>query len=184
MAILHRATLTPTKLELLETWLDTPASGGLDGAGRLRQVGNYRFDDPDGEVGVEALLITRGGPVRQAVLTYRAAPLAGAEQHLIATMEHSVLGRRWVYDGQGDPVALAVYRRALAGRQHQAALEVWVGDTLVETRPPTVRLTVWDPAASPEGLTVRLLREPGVVETGSPALVAAWEGGEGVVATA
>ncbi|MCW2736229.1 hypothetical protein [Nocardioides sp.] len=37
-------------------------------------------------------------------MTYRAAPLAAAEEHLITTTDHSVLGRRWVYDGCGDPV--------------------------------------------------------------------------------
>ncbi|CAM3361892.1 maltokinase N-terminal cap-like domain-containing protein [Occultella aeris] len=184
MAIIHPSTLIPTKLELLEEWLATPASGGLAGPGELRRVGSYRFDDPAGEVGIEALLVTRGGPVRHVVLTYRAEPLEGAAEHQIATMEHSVLGRRWVYDGTGDPVALAAYRRALAGLQHQAALEVWEGDTLVETREPTVGLTVWDPAASPDGLSVRFAREPGAVETGSPALVATWDGGSGVVATA
>lgn len=40
-------------------------------------------------------------------LTYRGAPLPGAEPWLVGTMEHSVLGRRWVYDGCGDPVHVA-----------------------------------------------------------------------------
>jgi hypothetical protein len=37
-------------------------------------------------------------------LTYRGAPLSDAEDHLIGTTEHGVLGRRWVYDGAHDPV--------------------------------------------------------------------------------
>jgi hypothetical protein len=43
-------------------------------------VSAYRFDDPAGEVGIETLLVRRGaGPVLQVPLTYRGAPLAGAE---------------------------------------------------------------------------------------------------------
>jgi hypothetical protein len=37
-------------------------------------------------------------------LTYRPRPLEGGESLLLGTMEHSVLGTRWVYDGAGDPV--------------------------------------------------------------------------------
>lgn len=180
MAIIHRATITPTKLELLEEWL----GGDLPGASGLQQIGSYRFDDPDGEVGIEALLVTRGGPVRQVVLTYRAAPLEGADHHLITTMEHSALGQRWVYDAQGDPVALAAYQRALAGQQEQAALEIWDGDTLVDTRKPTVELSVRDAATSLDGLDVQLATEVAPASPAGPALFARWDGGEGVVAWA
>ncbi|UUZ59795.1 maltokinase N-terminal cap-like domain-containing protein [Nocardioides sp. B-3] len=109
MAIIHRATITPSKLELLDSWLGSEVSGD----GELHRVASYRFDDPAGEVGIEALLVTRGGgAARRAVLTYRAAPLDGAEDHLITTMEHSALGTRWIYDATGDPVAIAAYQRA------------------------------------------------------------------------
>lgn len=183
MAIIHRATISPTKLELVEKWL----GADLAGSTKLRQVGGYRFDDPDGEVGIEALLVTRGGPVspvRHVVLTYRAAPLAGAHEHLITTMQHSVLGTRWVYDGQGDPVAVAAYQRALAGQQEQATFEIWDGDTLVDTRKPSVELSVRNPAASPDGLDVHLAAEIDPDDGTGPTLVARWDGGEGVVAWA
>jgi len=179
MAIIHRATISPTKLELLEEWL----GDDLVGDGELTQVGSYRFDDPDGEVGIEALLVTRGGPVRQAALTYRAEPLEGADDHLITTMEHSVLGRRWIYDAQGDPVALAAYARALAGRQEQAPLEIWDGDTFVDTRQPTVVLSVMNRAESPDGLDVRLGTDLADLDASGPALHARWDGGEGIVAS-
>jgi hypothetical protein len=42
--------------------------------------------------------------VFQVPLTYRDEPLAGADGALITTMEHSVLGTRWVYDGLRDPL--------------------------------------------------------------------------------
>ncbi|HXH77881.1 maltokinase N-terminal cap-like domain-containing protein [Nocardioides sp.] len=178
MAIIHRATISPTKLELLDEWL----AGALPGDSALQQVGSYRFDDPDGEVGVEALLVTRGRPVRHVVLTYRATPHEAADAHLITTMEHSVLGRRWVYDGRSDPVAVAAYRRALAAQQQQAPLEVWDGDSLVETRAPTVELSVRHPAASPDALDVRMAEEITPRATTGPSLFARWAGGEGTVA--
>jgi hypothetical protein len=98
-------------------------------------------------------------------------------------MEHSVLGRRWVYDAAGDPVALACYSAALAGRQQQAPLELWDGDAMVGQRPQTATLTV--EGDGPPGGEVRLCRVPGDF-AGRPAagrcLVAAWDGGAGVVA--
>ena len=39
----------------------------------------------------------------QVPLTYRGAPLAGG-RGLVATAEHSVLGTRWIHDGERDPV--------------------------------------------------------------------------------
>lgn len=180
MAMIHRATITPTKLELLSEWL----RDDLAGSSELQQVGSYRFDDPDGEVGIEALLVTRGGSVRHVVLTYRAQPLEFADEHLITTMDHSVLGKRWVYDGRGDPVAVSAYQRALAGQEEQAPLEIWDGETLVDTRKPTVELSVRNPAASPDGLDVHLATDIALANPAGPALFARWDGGEGTVAWA
>jgi hypothetical protein len=180
VAIIHRATISPTKLELATAWLDRL---GLGGAGDAELVASYRFDDPAGEVGIEALLARRAGDVFHLPFTYRGAPLDGAEAHLITTMEHSVLGRRWVYEAAGDPVALACYAAALAGQQEQASLEVWDGDAVVGQRPHTVTLTV-EGDGQPGG-EVRLCRVPGDL-AGRPAagrcLVAAWDVGSGVVA--
>src|SRR5690606_23314792 len=85
----------------------------------------YRFDDPDGEVGVETLIVRSGGNDElQVPLTYRGAPLAGAENWLIGTMEHSALGKRWVYDAAGDPVyaqtpAFAIRSGGREAEQHR-----------------------------------------------------------------
>ncbi|MEV0155153.1 hypothetical protein AB0H57_15610 [Micromonospora sp. NPDC050686] len=124
MALLHRAELRPTKLELLTTWLPgRPWFQGEAGAG-VERVAAYRFDDPAGEVGIETLLVRAGdGPVHQVPLTYRGAPLDGADRWLIGTCEHSVLGRRWVYDGCGDPVYAAALARAILTGTGQA--EEW-----------------------------------------------------------
>lgn len=109
MAILHRTTLTPTKLELLAGWLpDRPWFFGRTDA--LEQVGSYRFDDPDDAVGIETLLLTAGDDnVVQVPLTYRDTPVDALESALVGTLEHGVLGTRWVYDGTAD----LVYVRAL-----------------------------------------------------------------------
>src|SRR5688500_4976088 len=74
----------------------------------LRRLGTWRLDDPAGQVGVETLVVQDvadpRGTVYQVPLTYRGAPLLGAEHALVGTTEHSVLGQRWVYDGPHDPV--------------------------------------------------------------------------------
>jgi Maltokinase N-terminal cap domain len=180
VAIIHRATLKPTKQELVAAWLDRE---GLGGAGDVEMLGSYRFDDPAGEVGIEALLVRRAGEVFHLPVTYRGAPLDGAEAHLVATLEHSVLGRRWVYEAAGDPVALACYAAALAGRQEQAILEIWDGNAVVGQRPNSVILTA--EGDGPANGDVRLFRVPGDPAsrpTAGRCLVAAWEAGSGVVA--
>ncbi|MEA5455057.1 hypothetical protein SPF06_10035 [Sinomonas sp. JGH33] len=138
MAVIHRATLVPTKLELIHPWLARQPWAGGDG--ELSRVGSYRFDDPDGEVGIEGFIVERGGTIFHLVLTYRGAPLAGAEPWLIGTMEHSALGTRWVYDGAGDPAAVAALMRGARGEQEQAVLEVHDGDTVVGVQEPDVRV--------------------------------------------
>ncbi|MBF4463072.1 MULTISPECIES: CG0192-related protein [unclassified Rathayibacter] len=120
MALLHRATIVPTKLELVEAW--APDQPWCDRGG-FTQLGAYRFDDPAGEVGIETLLVQAEGQApRQLPLTYRGAPLDGAEQWLIGTMHHSVLGERWVYDAAGDPVGVAAFATAIRTGAQQAEL--------------------------------------------------------------
>jgi hypothetical protein len=135
VAVIYRAELRPTKLQLIADWLPTQSwySGGAHP--ELTALGAYRFDDPDGAVGIEThLLRTDPGPVLQVPLTYRGAPLPAAEPWLVGTMEHSVLGRRWVYDACGDPV-WALAAAVLGG--HQA--EEYV-DGATEPRPPTAQV--------------------------------------------
>jgi maltokinase-like protein len=171
MAIVHfSATIRPSKPELLEAVLGGP----------VEVLGSYRFDDPAGEVGVEAFVVRRGARLHHVVLTYRGAPLEVGEARLVSTMEHSELGPRWVYDGTTDPVAVDCFRRAVLSEQNQAALELWEDGRLVGTREPTVRLSA-RAGASADGATLRILRKIGGAAVG-PALVASWAGGEAVVA--
>lgn len=124
MGLVHRATLTPSKQELVEAWL--PSRPWASGRTIAEKVAEYRFDDPDGEVGVETILWRADdGSLLQTPLTYRAAPVDGAEDFLIGTSEHSVLGPRWVYDGCGDPIWAATLTTAIltGGTQAQMVIE-------------------------------------------------------------
>ena len=112
MALLHAATIVPSKSELVGAWLPgrswAPAGPVVDGV-------SFRLDDPAGQVGMEVFLLTAAnGVVVQVPLTYRSAPLAGAEQHLLGTVEHSVLGTRWVHDGCADPVFVTTLAATIA----------------------------------------------------------------------
>ena len=179
MAIIHEATLTPSKTDTARGWLDAQAWGG---EGPVEVIGSYRFDDLAGEVGVEALLIRRGDRVLQVPFTYRAAPLDGGR--LVGTMQHSVLGERWVYEATSDPVAVGCFTRALAGEQEIAELEVHAADGSVTRREPAVRVRREAGAAS-EPTDVQLLGELGPGSShpeASARLVATWADGEAVVA--
>jgi maltokinase len=122
MAEIHTgATLTPSKLELLEEWMGDQRWYAAKGARpRLRRLAAWRLDDPAGEVGVETLLVADESGVEPVVyqvpLTYRGTPLDGAERALVGTMEHSVLGPRWVYDAPHDPVYAAQLLELVQGR--------------------------------------------------------------------
>jgi hypothetical protein len=103
MAILHAATLVPTKAEVIAGWLPAQSWAPQNG-GALELVGAYRFDDPEGQVGLEVHLVRHDGVLLHVPLSYRGAPLPGADDHVVSTVQHSVLGERWVYDGLHDPV--------------------------------------------------------------------------------
>ena len=141
MALLHRATISPTKLELVAAWL--PAQDWYPGGtvpADLERVAAARFDDPAGAVGVEILVVRSGdGPLLHAPLTYRDAPLDGAGQWLIGTTEHSALGKRWVYDGVGDPVFVACAAGAIRTGGHEAP-EYFEVDGVREAREPLMRM--------------------------------------------
>ena len=123
MALLHAAEIRPSKIELIRAWAPTQPWFAGDDLG-LVAIGAYRFDDPEGEVGIETHLVQSGdGPILQIPMTYRGAPLAGADEWLIGTMEHTVLGDRWVYDGCGDPVYAAALASTILTGGAEAALE-------------------------------------------------------------
>ena len=126
MATIHHTTMAPTKLELLTHWLPGQTWFVGKGSPELSRVGGFRLDDPTGAVGLEFLLVTDGAGGGETTyfvpLTYRAAPLDGADGALLGTSEHGVLGTRWIYDAAHDPVAIAQLLEFVQGRaeaQHQ-----------------------------------------------------------------
>lgn len=196
MALLHKATIVPGKLDLLNRWLPTrPWSGG---AGQVERVAAARFDDPAGEVGIETLILRAGdGRLLHVPLTYRGAPLAGAEQWLVGVTEHSVLGTRWVYDAAGDPVYAAQLLATIRSGGREAVEEFEVdgerqarvpdlalrGSGAPETPPGAATVatgedsvTDGDPAVIALGDDVlRVIRVPGPVPPGAT-LTGAWDG--------
>ena len=102
MALFHLATIAPTKTELIAKWAPTQSWGPPPDL-PIEVIGSYRFDDPEGRVGMETNLVTAGDTLLHIPLTYRDEPLEGAADALIVEMQHSVLGTRWVYDGLRDP---------------------------------------------------------------------------------
>ena len=138
MALFHRATITPTKAELIAEWAPTQP-WGPSAADPLEVIGSYRFDDPDGRVGMETHLVAAGGALLQVPLTYRDEPLDGADDALITEMEHSVLGTRWVYDGLRDP-QLVVMLAAVTMTGQGEALGMVVYDGRWYIAPSNVRI--------------------------------------------
>jgi hypothetical protein len=107
----------------------------------------------------------------QAPLTYRGAPLPGAEAFLIGTTDHSVLGQRWVYDACGDPVYVNVLTTVIRTGGRQAEEFVDVNGELVPRATPMVVAGNGADASAP---TVAIARvdegDPTVIVTDGPAL--------------
>ncbi|GCB52983.1 1,4-alpha-glucan branching protein [Streptomyces sp. NL15-2K] len=197
MAVIHHTTLKPTKLELLTAWLASrPWYSGCAGEPVLRKAGGFRLDDPRGEVGIEFMVVTdtadTPGPDPAAYLvplTYRGAPLDGAEHALVGTMEHGVLGRRWAYDGCHDPVLVTQLLALIQGRVHAQDQNTTDAPDREVTRSCTgdgPALSALRTAAAtddeegtelalPQGTTLRLHRLLRPAPDGTPALPAAPE---------
>jgi hypothetical protein len=196
MAIIHRATLRPPKLELVAGWAPGRPWGGAAGGTELEQLGAYRFDDPAGEVGTETLVLRAGDTLLQVPLTYRGAPVPELAEHLVGTTEHSVLGRRWVYDACADPVHVAALAAAVLTGAPQAEEYVEV-DGRQERRDPTAHVTgsgtaadvgtLATPTATDTAdattvragdleLVVRRVLTPGVPADGAATLTGTWPG--------
>jgi hypothetical protein len=194
MAIFHRATITPTKAELITEWAPTQPWGPSSDA-PIDVIGSYRFDDPDGRVGMETHLVTAAGTLLQVPLTYRDEPLDGADDALITEMHHSVLGRRWVYDGlrddrfvvmlagvtmtgQGEALGMAVYE----GRWYIAPSKVrikgggWTGERVAvdhfELQGDDARASV----LRNDRFELTMYRRPAVAPRPGMALTATWPG--------
>jgi hypothetical protein len=199
MSFIHRTTMTPTKLELLDGWLPRqPWFQGRAARPQLSRVGGFRLDDPAGEVGLEFMVVrdeSGDTPLTYHVpLTYRDAALSGAEGALLGTAEHGVLGKRWVYDGVHDPVLVAQLFALLAGEAEPQAQNV--SDTpdpsvVAELSQPgltaaSALLTVTDGAdgtalETDAGVTVRVCRilRPATAAAPGGHVTTAWDSPDG-----
>src|SRR5215831_3448586 len=136
MATIHNTTMSPTKLDLLAAWLPAQPWYRQTGDPELARVGGFRLDDPEGEVGIEFMVVTDRDMTYQVPMTYRAGALDGAGEALIGTSEHGVLGRRWIYDGVHDPVLRTQLVALIQGEAKAQAQTVSdTTDTTVTCRP-------------------------------------------------
>ena len=162
--VYYTATLKPSKKKLARGWL--PSRGWAPG-GPIEKVAEYRFDDPEGEVGVETILWrTSEGSVLQVPFTYRSAPLLGADAHLIGTTEHSALGTRYVYDGCADPVWASTLATAILTGGTQAQMVIEKDGQMIDV-PPRIRVQGSGSAGSavPSIMSVDSVVDDGAVTT-------------------
>lgn len=121
------ATLTPSKIDLLREWL--PGQSWFDGdPAALSRAAAFRFVDPDGEVGIDCMVVTDGVHYYFVPVTWRAEPLPGGD--LIGTLQHSELGLRYCYDAPSDPVFVAEATRVIYEADTQSDLHDPKGNEL------------------------------------------------------
>lgn len=173
-AEIYDAVLTPGKMDLLRAWVaGQPWFDGDEAA--LEQVTTYRFVDPDGAVGMESFLLTDGTRTFHVPVTYRGEELPGADGAAVGTTDHSVLGRRWVYDAEADPVYRAEVRRVILHRD-AAADHLSMEDGSITPSPVNIRGggagTTTDAADGvlPTPRVVRVVSEENDIEAGLPVM--------------
>src|SRR4051812_50221463 len=94
MALFHRATLNPTKAELIARWAPTQPWGPPADA-PIQVIGSYRFDDPEGRVGMETHLVTAGGSPPGITPTYPGERTGAAAPGLIRGMGPPAVCTPW-----------------------------------------------------------------------------------------
>ena len=105
VAKMYDTTIVPSKDEVARNW-----------AGSVTLKGSYRLvDTVDEEVGIEILIATDlDERLVQIPFSYRPSEINPEET--LTTIEHGVLGQRWVTNALGDPVAVReIIRTILTG---------------------------------------------------------------------
>ena len=176
MATIFRTTLVPGKLELAAGWLVSRPWYRGSGTPDLSKAGGFRLDDPDGEVGCEFMVVRDAhGTCYHLPVTYRSAPLDGADEALIGTTEHGVLGRRWVYDGADDPLLMTLLAGFLNGEvPSQAQSE---SDTL----DPTALAVLEGGPATPADVEIVRVLVAGDLPAGRGHVSGSWDDGADTV---
>lgn len=119
VAKMYDTTIIPSKEEVARNW-----------AGSVELTGSYRLVDTVGEeVGIEVLIATDlDGRLVQIPFTYR--PSEFNPEQTLATIEHGVLGKRWVTNALGDPVAVREFIRTILTGDDGATRDDGVAPTL------------------------------------------------------
>jgi hypothetical protein len=155
VSLIHRTTLTPTKLELLTDWL--PGQPWYRGtAPQLAKAGGFRLDDPENVVGIEFMVVADGDATYHVPMTYRSQPVDG--QPLIGVTQHGVLGRRFVYDGAHDPVLVRTLLALFNGevRPQMQSVNDTVDESVTVTGGPIESTTFAVTANTADGTDLRL----------------------------
>lgn len=102
IAKMYDTTVVPSKEEVARSWV-----------GSVNLKGSYRLVDMDkGEVGVEVLIATdEEGRLVQIPFSYCSEEVD--PQHTLSVIEHGVLGKRWITNALGDPVAVREFIRTI-----------------------------------------------------------------------
>ncbi len=203
MARIHQATLTPSKQQLLSEYASSVPGLAHASASDISLLGAYRFDDPAGEVGIEChILGSADGDVIHLPVVYRAEPIEGWDDVLVGTLEHSVLGTRWVYEACGDPIFVQelVATIVTGGTQVELVVETDGGTVVREPTatvvgtgvPGTVVPAIGTVLAKREGTNTvistgglkvvirHVVTDPGPVD--GPRLLGTWPGGQATLA--
>ncbi len=165
MAIFHRATIQPTKEEILATWPATQPWGPPETT-PVDVIGSYRFDDPDGRVGMEAFLVTAGSELLHVPFTYRDEPprRRGRAHHRDEPLR---LGNRWVYDALRDPRFVVMLAGVtMTGQGEALGMAVYEGRWYIAPTAVRIRGGGWTQERVPvdgfevvsEGATTSVLR--------------------------
>lgn len=105
----------------------------------MHVIGAYRFDDPEGQVGMETFIVQAGEDLLHVPLTYRNEALAGHESSFVGEMLHSELGTRYVYDGLGDAQFVTMMAAvSMTGQGEALGLAVYDGRWFIA--PTNVRI--------------------------------------------
>lgn len=125
VAKIYDTTLEPSKEAVVAEWITGQPWYRGGATPTLTKVGAFRFVDPEGEVGMETLLLREqdagpDAPTYQVPVTYRSDLIPGVEP--IGSLKHGVLGLRYVNDGALAPRYLAELIRVVLTGDDQAEL--------------------------------------------------------------
>lgn len=159
------ASVKPSALELVNDWIGRQP--WFVGNPALELVGTFKFEDPDGEVGLHNMIVRSRGHLYYVPVTWRSEMLPGWAD-LIGEAQHTVLGRRYLYNAETDPVFMDELRRVIVEADTDSEVRTTSGD--VRER----KIEVQGNGEPCDG-RVRVVRRFGTYYPGKSKLTAKWE---------